>query len=222
MQPLLTKKQVIAIVVITSLCIAIWGAARLWFDRAKYTALETLPMPQQLPDFRLYYSGPNHYFTTEQIKGQWSLVFFGFSHCVDVCPMELEIIGRVLKNLPLGKQKIRGIFISLDPERDSQQLIDEYLSAFGSSINGVRGDHSELVKLVRFFGADYNRLVEFNGAAVNIPAGYAVPLGSSDDYQVDHSSRIYLVNPLGQYIGSFPPPHDVTHIINDLQTILKR
>jgi protein SCO1/2 len=188
MQPLLTKKQVIAIVVITSLCIAMLGAARLWFDKAKYTALETLPMPQPLPDFRLYYSGPNG-FTAEQIKGQWSLVFFGFSHCVDVCPMELEIIGRVLKKLPVGKQKIRGVFVSLDPERDSQQLIDEYLSAFGSSIIGVRGDHAELKKLVRFFGADYNRLVEFDGVAVNIPSGYAVPLGSSDDYQVNHSAN---------------------------------
>ncbi len=242
MQPVLEKRHWVAIIAITALCITTLCAARLWFANAKYEALQVLPLPQPLVDFQLFGSGSGS-FTRKEFRGQWHLVFFGFSHCADICPLELDIMAHVLKQIqntgPM-QPRLRGVFVSLDPERDSQAVMDDYLSVFNHhisgedhlsgekklSIIGVRGNHAELVRLVRFFGADYSRALQLNGATFNLPAGYAMPLGieqsSMQDYQVTHSARIYLVNPNGQYIGSFPPPHNTQLIINDLQMILKR
>lgn len=224
MQQLVGRKHWIAIIAITGLCVATLCGARVWFAGAKYMALQMLPLPQPVAEFQLYSTQASS-FSERQLRGHWNLVFLGFSHCADICPMELDVIAKVLDRLDQrgqGDNKIRGLFVSLDPERDSQAVIDEYLSGFNSSIVGLRGNHSELAKLTRFFGADYNRLLQVNGATVNVPAGYAVPLGVEQDYQLSHSARIYLVNPSGQYVGSFPPPHDVAQIANDLQMILKR
>lgn len=242
MQPLLARRHWIAIIAITGLCIATLCAARLWFSNTRYEGLQLLPLPQPLVEFQLYGSGGAS-FTQRDLRGQWHLVFFGFSHCVDVCPVELDVMARVLKKFygagPVSPP-ISGVFVSLDPERDSQVVIDEYLAGFNRGtdgeqdatreknivIAGARGNHAELVKLMRFFGADYNRTLQLNGATLNFPAGYALPLGvevsNEHDYQLNHSARIYLVNSGGQYIGSFPPPHKPDIMIRDLQMILKR
>jgi protein SCO1 len=242
MQPVLTKRHWIAIIAITALCIATLCVARLWFTNAKYEALQILPLPQPLVKFQLYGDGSRS-FTQKDFRGQWHLVFLGFSHCADICPLELDIMARVLKQLQTAGQvrpRIQGVFVSLDPERDSQAVIDDYLAGFNHSISGedklagakklsiigVRGNHAELLRLVKFFGADYSRSLQLNGVTFNLPAGYAMPLGiektSQQDYQVNHSARLYLVNPNGQYIGSFPPPHDAQLIAKDLQMIIKR
>jgi len=242
MQPVLEKRHWIAIIAITALCITTLCAARLWFATAKYEALQILPLPQPLVEFQLY-GDDSRSFTPKDFRGQWHLVFFGFSHCADICPLELDVMARVLKQLHTAgpvRPTIQGVFVSLDPERDSQAVIDDYLAGFNHSISGegelsdtkklsiigVRGNHAELLRLVRFFGADYSRALQLNGATFNLPAGYAMPLGiektSLQNYQVNHSSRIYLVNPNGQYIGSFPTPHNPPLIVNDLQMILKR
>lgn len=152
-------------------------------------------------------------------------------------------MARVLKQLqPAGplQPKVQGIFVSIDPERDSQAALDDYLSTFNRTVSdedhpasggalaiiGLRGNHAELARVVRFFGADYSRAVQLKGATLHLPAGYAMPLGmearDEQHYQVNHSSRIYLVNPGGQYLGSFPSPHNAQIIADDLQMILKR
>lgn len=242
MQPVWGRRHWIAIITIAVLCITTLCAARLWFANARYSALQILPLSQPLIQFQLYGSNGAS-FTQQNFRGQWHLVFFGFSHCTDICPLELDVMARVLKQLQSAgpvQSPVQGIFVSVDPERDSQAVMDDYLARFNHSISdenhlsgtkklsiiGVRGNHAELVRLVRFFGADYSRTLQLNGATFNLPAGYAMPLGieqsSMQDYQVNHSARIYLVNPSGQYIGSFPPPHTAQLISNDLQMILKR
>lgn len=184
--------------------------------------LQMLPKAQPIISFSLSDVSVQP-FTERNLNGKWTLVFFGFTHCADICPMELKILSEVLAFQEAANQDFaQAVFISLDPERDAHATIASYTKIFNEKIKGVTGANSELSKLTRFFGADYNRSAQSDGAPLNIPAGIDMPEHVSKDYEVNHPTRVYLLNPQGHYVGSFPPPHNASHIWNDLHLIIKR
>lgn len=169
-------------------------------------ALQLLPAPKPLPPIALE-SHTGDVFSNKQFNNHWSLVFFGFTHCPDMCPLELQQLNRLLQLAERQSAiKIQVIFISLDPERDSREKIAEYLANFNSLMLGVRGTHAELSTLSRFFAVDYSRE----------PAE-----GAMDNYQIVHSGRIFLVDPNGHYLGSFVQPHNVDAMWNDLNILIQ-
>ena len=130
------------------------------------------------------------------LKGKWSFIFFGYTHCPDVCPLTLGVLRQaftLLENNPAAFQEIQGIFISVDPKRDTPELLKEYVSYFSDKFTGVTGDTAQLDALSRQMSALYT-------------VHPKEPEKTGDSYLVSHNSTIFLVDPRGRLYGRFPPP----------------
>src|SRR5690606_16436330 len=116
-------------------------------------------------------------FTRADLVGQWSLMFFGFTHCPDICPTTLAELDRLLKNLPADiAANTQVVLVSLDPARDTSEILSEYVGYFDFAFIGVTGDFLTL----RRFANQVN--VAFNKVTID------------DDYMVDHSANVVLIN----------------------------
>lgn len=149
---------------------------------------------KDLADFRLAGAGGKT-LSPDDLKGKWSFIFFGYTHCPDVCPTTLGAMGKAFKLLeqtPAVSQEIQGIFISVDPGRDTPESLKEYVSHFGNQLMGVTGDAAQLEAFARQMSALYT-----------VHAGDPK---QSDTYLVSHNSTIFLVDPRGRLYGRFPPP----------------
>jgi protein SCO1/2 len=161
------------------------------------------PTPKPLPEFSLLDHSGNE-FTTENLRGQWSLVFFGFTHCPDICPATLQQLAIARSRLKeSGKATPNIILVSVDPERDTPDVIGDYVSHFGSEVIGVTGDISELTKLTSAGGIFF--------AKSELPDG---------SYSVDHSAAILLINDDGAIYASFSAPHNVDSFVNDVPILM--
>lgn len=141
------------------------------------------------------------------LQGHWSLLFFGYTHCPDVCPQTLQHLGQLIEQLPPQlAQKIRIIFISVDPERDSLETLNRYTRYFDESIIAATGTHQQLQQLTRFLGISYQ--LERNSAGMIT--------------NVVHSGRLVLIDPNGHYSGLINPPFEIENIIQDLQALEER
>lgn len=214
---------ILSVLVITA-TIGVKLGPQLFGPEPQLHSAQLLPIPKALPEIRLE-KNKTEKVTAENFNGQWSLIFFGFTNCPDFCPLELQKLGELLQ---LSQQSQRSqfpvqvIFISLDPERDSPEKINAYTAFFNPQIVGLSSSNSELVKVAHFFGSDYSRKATSAGAVLNIPAGIDMPSNVENNYQVDHSARIYIVNPDASYVGSFAPPHNAEHMWDDLQSIMSK
>ena len=177
-------------------------------NTAPLASLLVLPEPRVIADFALIDQNSQP-FSLDQLRGNWSLIFFGFTHCPDVCPTVLYELQQVRKALQreagesMPMPKI--LFVSVDPERDTPDALRAYLSHFDPSFIGITGKHEQLLPLTRQFGIAYRIEEHENGAA---------------RYSVDHSSGILLTDPSGRLHGVFPAPHDAVNISADLMTTL--
>lgn len=125
--------------------------------------------------------------TDEDLKGKWLYIYFGFTNCPDVCPEEMAKMARVIKHLDkkVGKDYWQPIFISLDPKRDTPEKIREYLGDFSPRIMGLVGTQAEVEEAARQYRVYFA-----------IPDEEAM---SEDDYLVDHSIIMYLMDPEGHF-----------------------
>lgn len=119
--------------------------------------------------------------TEESLKGEKSLVFFGFTHCPDVCPTTMFTLGKAMDLLPPGKKAPRTVFISVDPARDTPEAIAQYIQSngFPKHIIGLTGTLDELQQTVSGFKTQFSRDEEADGAS---------------GYLVSHSSILYLMD----------------------------
>lgn len=153
------------------------------------------------------------------LSGHWTLVFFGFTSCPDFCPMELQKLGRVMRMSE--EPDLQVLFVSVDPERDTNEKLKAYVEFFHPGITGAIGTNKEIARFAQLFGASYDRSFILDKKLHEISAGMDMPADAGDFYQVNHSLRIFIVNPLGNYIGSFAPPHDAEIILDDINAIMK-
>jgi protein SCO1 len=130
------------------------------------------------------------------LKGKWSFIYFGYTHCPDVCPLTMGVLGQAFKLLekyPAAFQEIQGIFISVDPKRDTPELLKEYVSYFNNKFTGVTGDTAQLDAFARQMSALYT-------------IDPTVSQKPGETYLVNHNSTIFLVDPQGRIYGRFPAP----------------
>ncbi len=126
--------------------------------------------------------------TDRDFRGRHMLVFFGFTHCPDICPAELQVMSAALDQLGDEAHKVVPIFITLDPERDTQAAIADYVKHFGSNFVGLTGSPEAVAAAAKAYRVAYAK-VEIQGAA--------------DGYTVDHSALVYLMDPDGEYVTHF-------------------
>lgn len=209
---------VIAITV--SLLLGFFLGARHLESEPAYNNAQLLPAPKMLPDFNLLNQN-EMLINTNLWRERWSLVFFGFTSCPDVCPLELQKLAKLLRSADVSAD-LQIVFISVDPERDSFSKLREYANFFHPDIVALSGSNTELAKIAQFFGTAYDRTVILDTKLFNVPAGIDMPDGAGDYYQVNHSARVFIVSPEGAYSGSFMPPFTPEALLSDLAQITAR
>jgi protein SCO1/2 len=181
---------------------------------------QLLPAPKSIPEFVL----ENH--RAEKVdakvfRGHWSLVFFGFTSCPDFCPLELQKLAKLLNLMGAGDE-LQVVFVSVDPERDGSKKLANYVGFFHPQILGLRGSNLATANFAQFFGAAYDRSAIVESKLLTIPAGINMPTNIGDQYQVNHSTRVFVVNPQGEFVGSFTSPYEVENIQSDMQKLMGR
>ena len=124
--------------------------------------------------------------TDKDMNGHPFLVFFGFTHCPDVCPTTLFEVSEILRALGPGAKDVRALFITVDPERDTPEKLKEYLSSFNPRLIGVGGDAEALAAVAKAYRVYYKK----------------IPL-KDGDYTMDHTAIVYLMDKNGQFVAPF-------------------
>lgn len=124
--------------------------------------------------------------TEKDFAGRHTLVFFGFTHCPDVCPTTLAVIQAALEQSGAGPERITPVFITVDPERDTPEMVKSYMSAFGPRFVGLTGSPEAVREAAKVYRVYYQKR----------------PL-EGGDYTMDHSSIIYLMGPDGRYVAHY-------------------
>ena len=125
-------------------------------------------------------------FTDADLKGKWSLVYFGYTHCPDACPTALNDISIALSDLGPKRDAVRPVFITVDPERDTPDSLKAYVTSFDAPILALTGTAEQVAKAAKGYRVYYAKHPEAGG-----------------DYSMDHSSVIYVMDPQGRFTASF-------------------
>ncbi len=136
--------------------------------------------------------------TNDRFYGRWQLITFGYTFCPDVCPTTLVEIAAILKDLGADAEKAQAIFISVDPERDTPAVLDNYTRFFDPRILGLTGSPAMVKGVADQFRVRYEKVRD--------------PSHPADYYLVDHTAGIYLLDPDGALVTRFPymqPPNEV-------------
>jgi protein SCO1 len=128
-------------------------------------------------------------FTQDNLKGSYSLIYFGFTYCPDICPATLDEMAAAKSNLPADLQnKLKLVFVSVDPDRDSPSVLKDYIANFDPQMIGLTGPAEAVKAMAKAYLVYYAKQ----------PAQAGKP-----GYQVDHSGYMYLMNPNGDYVAHF-------------------
>lgn len=125
----------------------------------------------------------------KDFRGKLVLLYFGFATCPDVCPTDLQAIGRALRALGSAGDRIQPIFVTLDPARDTREVIGAYAAAFHPRFVALTGSEPEIRKVATAFKVFYEK----------------VPLPGALGYTIDHAAFTYLLDAQGRYVGIYPP-----------------
>ena len=165
------------------------------------------PEPKPLTAFALT-DHKNRVFDLASLKGKWSFLFFGFTHCPDVCPTTLAVLARARDSIDrntAGAEDIQFVFISVDPNRDTASKLGQYVDYFDATFLGVTGNDAQIANLAGQLGAAYQ---------VAITPGM-------DNYPVNHSAAVFLLDPRARYHAVFTPPHDAEAMSKRFKVVRK-
>ncbi|MFL0803914.1 MAG: SCO family protein [Agarilytica sp.] len=164
----------------------------------------TFDAPRIIKDFALL-DQKGAPFTLDNLKGKWSLIYFGFTHCPDICPTTLAKLAQLEKVLePEVGEQTQMILVSLDPARDTVDVLSDYMAYFSPEFVGVTGEFMTIMSLTRNVNVAFNKVV----------------LGKDEGYTIDHTGHLVLVNPNGHYHGIFKPPFELATLKLTLQSIV--
>ena len=197
------RNLIIAIVLGSALAAGIFIAARM-NQPAELQHAFAVPIPQPLPAFTL----SDQYgdaVTADSFRGQWDMVFFGFTNCPDICPTTLQVLANVKRELLNANAKVtpRIVLVSVDPERDTPEIMGKYVDYFGDGNLGVSGELSELTKLTSALGIYFEKMH-----------------ADGENYNVNHSAAVLVINPRGEFSALFSAPHEVSSFLHDLPIIM--
>ena len=128
--------------------------------------------------------------TDRDFRGKYMLIFFGFTNCPDICPAELQVMSAALDALGSKADEVVPVFVTLDPERDTSDVVGTYVKNFGKNFVGLTGSPSAIANAAKAYRVTYSKF-EYNGKDVNYR------------YSIDHSALVYLMDKDGQYLTNF-------------------
>jgi protein SCO1/2 len=142
-------------------------------------------------------------FTEKDLQGRPTLIFFGFTHCPDVCPTSLFEISEILRAMGKDADRVNALFISVDPERDTAAAMKDYLSSFDPHLKGLTGDPAAVQKVI----------TEYRVYARKVPL-------KDGDYTMDHTALIYLMDRDGRFVAPFNLKRKPEEAASDLKRYL--
>lgn len=199
------RKLWIGVLLAGAAALGVFAAQRLDRAPAAPGVVTLFTAPRPLPTLSLIdqYGNP----VTEQwLAGRWNVLFFGFTHCPDVCPMTLGVLRQAAKsNADLAPaRQPRMVFVSVDPGRDTPEKIRSYVEFFGEDFAGLTGSADQIAAFAAASGVAY---------------GFSEP-DENGNYTVDHTGALFVVNPDAELVGVFTSPHDAVDIAADLRQIV--
>ena len=145
-------------------------------------------------------------FDNQSIQGKWQLLFFGYTHCPDICPDTLQVLADAYDSIYdlTAKDSLQIVFVSIDPERDSLSRMKAYVEHFHKGFLSARSSLPELQPLTQALGIHHS-----------------VEIVADGKVQVEHSGVLILVDPQGRFSGLFSSPHNAEEIAHDLVALIK-
>ena len=162
------------------------------------------PNPKKIEQFNVVdQDGKN--FSMVNLSGKWSFLFFGYTHCPDICPVTLSVLDQVYKKLAYEKQAddVQIIFVSVDPERDTPDVIKSYVNYFNKNFIGLTGSEEQIDSITRQIGIVHARTEKT----------------APGEYLVDHTASVFLISPDDKLLGIFSVPHNADDIISRYRAI---
>jgi protein SCO1 len=200
-----------SVVLPVMLAATIAGAATAWFVMRTSSAPPALEQAtlfdaaRPLPDFELA-DQAGQPFGRDRLRGQWTLMFFGFTNCPDVCPTTLATLADVrrrLADLPAADRPA-VVLVSVDPARDTPEALGRYVAHFDPHFLGVTGPPAALEVLTRDLGVAFS----------------IGPPSADGNYSVDHTAAIFLIDPSAAFAAVFGSPHIADVIARDYRSIV--
>ena len=211
LDPSATKRWLLTLGVVLCAFVAGFGVSYWQANHGDPSQIEGLlwPDPPRLSSFDLidHRGDP---FTADDMRGRWSLVFFGFTNCPDICPTTLDTLAHAYPRLAANaafRDKGQVVFVSVDPERDTQAHIAQYVTYFNPAFIGVTAAVVALKALARDLGVLFMQVPQAGGA-----------------YTVDHSAGIFVIDPELRLVSVLTPPHNVQTIVtrfNDVSAFIE-
>jgi protein SCO1/2 len=195
----MTLRPTRGLLLAAALCAALggfWLARQLDRGSPQLASGTWLPQAKPIADFQLT-DTDGRPFTRRELARSPALVFFGFTHCPDVCPTTLLKLAQIEKRAAISH--LRVLFITVDPQRDTAPALGTYVHAFDPQFLGLTGEPQAIARVAANFGVAMNR--------IPLPGG---------DYTMDHSAVVFLVDD-GLIRAVFTPPFDVAALGADLQ-----
>lgn len=143
--------------------------------------------------------------TERTYRGKWLLVFFGYTHCADACPLALNKIGIALNQLGPSAVNLQPLFITIDPARDTPQAMARYLKSFDPRIVGLTGSDARIAAVAREYRVYFS----------------PTQTAAEKDYQLDHSAFIYVMDPAGKFVEALDPDLSGPALADRLRRLLE-
>ena len=152
------------------------------------------PNPKPLRQFGIM-DHRGDFFTLNNLQGQWSFLFFGYTHCPDVCPLTMSLMKQFSQRLSDEHSDLKHqvIFVTVDPERDTQNVLKEYIEYFNPEFIGLGGTNAQVFGLTREIGVAF----------------FLQEKDDDGNYLVDHSASIFMIDPQGRLSGILSAPHEL-------------
>lgn len=180
---------------------AIAAAAGLYFTRAPaFEPVGLLPPANLGGEFTLV-DASGAAFGSEDLSGTGALIYFGFTYCPDVCPTELARAAQMVDQLAAAGIPVTPVFITIDPERDTPELVGDYVDLFHEDMVGLTGSPEQIAEVADRYGVYYRRVEE----------------SSASEYVMDHSSYLYLLDPSGRLVWMFRPTDRVDAMVQTIR-----
>ncbi len=199
------RKLILAIVLGVVLTTGIWALVNLKQSAAVPTTATVLPIPAAIHSFSLL-DHRDRAVDESVFRGQWDLVFFGFTNCPDICPLTLQVLSTAKRRLAdSGLSPLpRIVLVSVDPERDTPARMAQYIAAFGDDNLGITGNLEELKKLTSGLGIFFEKRE-----------------GDGEHHTVNHSAAVIVIDPDGRFHALFSSPHAVENFVHDLPLLMR-
>ena len=162
--------------------------------------------PRAVPEFQLIDSNVQAY-SHSQLTGHWSLLFFGYTSCPDVCPTTLTTLAQVHKQLIdlTDSKRLQMVFVSVDPKRDTPAQVGQYVKFFNADFVGLTGTPQNIEQFTN---------------AMGVPV--AIHDSGNGTYTVDHAATLFLLDPQARLAAVFSPPHNTATLASDLRAVINQ